>query len=334
MEKGRFTSIGEFYVRDKSLNYYPATFLADSNGVPIVDTVLSSGINPYSITPRLFSDEYETPFANPNNYLVVPSASYMNDAVDSGRTYGALMRNLSTPDAYNANNGGVLSYVDLLAFTPKLGSYDAQYQDTLGAIYDTITRQSNFYIPAFTNAGNYGVGAFYAGAGLPLNDARMVFGYANSVAGGADKTLEYGNSQHGNQSIIMGYEETRRVLDGRSASLQDSSYPSTSPNPTDNYSFGRSNGYDSLSAGINNGVSSSTPTFAGQGYVSDNINTQAYLSSNGANAPSSAGGGYNSIQGGSGTWTPQGPNVVGDMPAIGTNSVANDNMAKTRLMYG
>jgi hypothetical protein len=41
---------------------------------------------------------------------------------------------------------------------------------------------------------------------------------------------------------------------------------------------------------INSGNSSTTPTFAGQGFVTDNINTQAYLSSNGANAPSSAGG--------------------------------------------
>lgn len=40
MAQNMFTSSGNFFVRDKSGQYYPATFLADANGNKIVDTVL------------------------------------------------------------------------------------------------------------------------------------------------------------------------------------------------------------------------------------------------------------------------------------------------------
>jgi hypothetical protein len=46
MAQDMFTSSGNFFVRDKSGHYYPATFLADANGNKIVDTVLVSNLQP------------------------------------------------------------------------------------------------------------------------------------------------------------------------------------------------------------------------------------------------------------------------------------------------
>jgi hypothetical protein len=48
MAQNMFTSSGNFFVRDKSGHYYPATFLADANGNKIVDTVLAGNLSPHS----------------------------------------------------------------------------------------------------------------------------------------------------------------------------------------------------------------------------------------------------------------------------------------------
>ncbi len=171
---------------------------------------------------------------------------------------------------------------------------------------------------AATAAVTYGVGSWGYAMTQPTNyDALQAQVYATKNPLDRYETINPNDPNNPYNSSA--------ILPGSTSPISVQSYPSTSPNPLDNYTFGRGNSFDGLSAGINNGISSSTPTFAGQGYVSDNINTQAYLSFNGANPPSSAGGWYNSIQGGTGTWTSQGPNVVAVMPAIGANSVANDN---------
>jgi hypothetical protein len=82
-----FTSVGNFFVQDRSGNYYPATFLADANGNPIVDTAFAnvSKIYPASRLMLYADDQGITPYLNPNNYLVVPSADFMNNLVARGQ---------------------------------------------------------------------------------------------------------------------------------------------------------------------------------------------------------------------------------------------------------
>src|SRR5262249_31742117 len=83
----RFSSVGNFYVKDKAGNYYPATFLVDPNGAPVVDSVLARGLQP-PYSPQqltLYADKQGTVYPNPHNYLVVPSADYMNELVNRGQ---------------------------------------------------------------------------------------------------------------------------------------------------------------------------------------------------------------------------------------------------------
>ena len=78
MADNLYTSIGSFFVQDRSGRYYPATFLADTNGNPIVDTVLSATPNLSPHLPQqltLYSDQTGTVMPNPGNFLVVPSAA-------------------------------------------------------------------------------------------------------------------------------------------------------------------------------------------------------------------------------------------------------------------
>jgi hypothetical protein len=79
----QFTSTGSFFVRDKlGVNYYPATFLADANGNPIVDPVIVGTPSMSPHTPQqltLYSDDKGTTVVpNPGHYLVVPSADQRN----------------------------------------------------------------------------------------------------------------------------------------------------------------------------------------------------------------------------------------------------------------
>ena len=72
--------------------------------------------------------------------------------------------------------------------------------------------QSDHFVPAFTNAGNYGIGAFYQGAGLPLTDAIDVFGDANARygAGLVNNRSNYpgGLSAWGYNALTQGYGDT------------------------------------------------------------------------------------------------------------------------------
>src|SRR3954447_5146601 len=102
----QFTSTGSFFVKDRSAgNYYPATFLADANGNPIVDPVIVGTPSMSPHTPQqltLYSDDKGTTVvSNPGNYLVVPSADFMNSMYARGQAYGNLL-NENDPASANA----------------------------------------------------------------------------------------------------------------------------------------------------------------------------------------------------------------------------------------
>ena len=66
---------------------------------------------------------------------------------------------------------------------------------------DTVNRLPNYFIQPLTDAGNFGVGAFFRGAQLPVSDATQLFGTANGILGGRDTSAPFGNSQHGYAAI-------------------------------------------------------------------------------------------------------------------------------------
>jgi Hom_end-associated Hint len=203
----QFTSTGSFFVKDKSGNYYSATFLANSNGNPIVDPVVvgTPSLSPH--TPQqlaLYSDQAGTVMSNPGNYLVVPSADFMNSMYVRGQAYGTLLN--SDPDGASA----FLS----ATFVPKFGVGDAQYQSQRFAATDTILRSGDHLIPAFTDAGNFGVGVFGQGAYAATNgtfsstDLLQIFGSANKSFGGNNTSAPFGNSPWGYESISEGFNFT------------------------------------------------------------------------------------------------------------------------------
>src|SRR5215813_9113059 len=188
MAQAYFSNTGSFFVQDRSGNYYPATFLTYSDGTPVVDSVLANGISPYTATRpqllNLYADTAGTIYnpnglanpgnGNPNNYLVVPSGDYMNILASRGEMYGNLAR---SADA-TTQAGGDASVLTAEAttilngtFAPKVGFGDAQYQGIVGPTMDTLywgasgvsqavgggpIDSADHFIPAFTNAGNYG----------------------------------------------------------------------------------------------------------------------------------------------------------------------------------
>ena len=173
---------GNFCVKDQGGRVYPATFLTQ-NGVPVANNVLQKNFSPYSpLKIELYTDSAGTlSFPNKNNYLVVPSADYMSNVQAVGQQYGNALHDASVSDAngdfaiaaqLRTNADGLLAN-----FAPKIGSFDAQYQSTLGAILDTGAWISHYFdaksyqIPAFTDAGNYGVGIFFGTANRPVDDA-------------------------------------------------------------------------------------------------------------------------------------------------------------------
>ncbi len=176
-----FSSSGDFYVTDGTrnadgqLNLFPATYLTDSNGNFIVDYALANGAlnGIYSASRLTLYDENGNAFPNTNNYLVVPSPDIMNYLADAG-----------------ANNllGAAQA---LLVLGP--GMYgDQQYIGNSG------------FIPATTDAGNFGVGVYGANAGWSLDYTLQLFGQANSYRG-SDTSQIYGNSLHGLIEIVQGY---------------------------------------------------------------------------------------------------------------------------------
>jgi hypothetical protein len=203
----QFTSTGSFFVKDKSGNYYPATFLVDASGSPVVDHVLLGTPNKSPHTPQdltLYSDRVGTVMANANNYLVVPSADFMNKIYEQGERYGVL-RDIDPGAAQN------LLYA---TFAPKVGFGDAQYQDKWSALFESALRTPDHFIPAFTNAGNFGAGVFGQGANAASNGAfsptelLQTFGSANVSFGGKNTSAPFGNSPWGYEAINQGYSAT------------------------------------------------------------------------------------------------------------------------------
>ena len=203
----QFTSTGSFFVRDKlGVNYYPATFLADANGNPIVDPVIvgSPSLSPH--TPQqltLYSDDKGTTVvSNPGNYLVVPSADFMNSMYARGQAYGTLL-NDNDPAAANA-----FLY---FTFTPKFGFGDPQYQNKFFAAADTASGSGGHLIPAFTDAGNFAVGVWGQAANAATNgaftsaDLLKIFGDANQTYSKINMSAPFGNSPWGYASITQGY---------------------------------------------------------------------------------------------------------------------------------
>jgi len=192
-----------FFVQDKSGQYYPATFLADANGNKIVDTVLAGNLSPHSSNDlTLYADQAGTVMPNPGNYLVVPSADFMNTIYNRGQAYGGLL----SVDPDSANN------LLLTTFAPKVGHGDAQYQSDYGALRDSLLRKADYFIPAFTDAGNFAAGIFGQGANsasngkFSSNDLLQIFGAANRHLGGRNKSAPLGNSPWGYEAINHGYD--------------------------------------------------------------------------------------------------------------------------------
>jgi hypothetical protein len=203
----QFTSTGSFFVKDKSAgNYYSATFLADANGNPIVDPVIvgTPSLSPH--TPQqltLYSDaQGTTVLANPNNYLVVPSADFMNSMYARGQAYGNML-----------NDGDFLSAKAFLyaTFFPKFGPGDPQYRTERAAAADTASGTPDHFIPALTDAGNFGAGVFGQGANAATNgsftseDLLREFGIANQTYSKINTSAPFGNSPWGYASITQGY---------------------------------------------------------------------------------------------------------------------------------
>ncbi|HEX4427117.1 MAG TPA: hypothetical protein VH079_17090, partial [Terriglobales bacterium] len=211
MTQQTFSSTGSFFVQDRSGRYYPATFLTYSDGTPIVDAVLANGLTPHSAQHlTLYADQQGTSYSNPDNYLVVPSADYMNNLAARGQVYGDMLQtaaaSASTNPEISLENYTTAGALLAETFAPKFGPGDAQYQNTWGAGYDTLFRSPEYFIPAFTNAGNFGAGVFYANAGSPSDEALQTFGYANTIEGGRNSSAQYGNSPWGFAAINQGYQ--------------------------------------------------------------------------------------------------------------------------------
>jgi hypothetical protein len=210
----QFTSTGSFFVRDKlGVNYYPATFLADANGNPIVDPVIvgTPSLSPH--TPQqltLYSDDKGTTVvSNPGNYLVVPSADFMNSMYARGQAYGTLLNN---------NDPGAANGFLLFTFTPKFGFGDPQYQTQGSAATDTVLGlvgvSGSRSIPAFTDAGNFAAGVFGQAANAATNgaftsaDLLKIFGDANQTYSQNNMSAPFGNSPWGYESISEGFNFT------------------------------------------------------------------------------------------------------------------------------
>jgi hypothetical protein len=241
-----FSNRGSFFVRDRTGNYYPATFLTYSDGTPVVDEVLAKGLSAHRPDQlALFSNTAGTIYnpnnlpdpgnGNPNSYLVVPDRDFVNIMVSRGLMYGDQVRADEVQRQAGGEPTGAHASVILSGtFAPKLGYGDPQYQmggtgwgnigplkDSavwLGDVWRTVPPRpgdwtpSDHLIPAFTNAGNYGIGAFYQGAGLPVNDALRVFGPANERIGagnvGGHSTYPEGTSEWQYNALKQGYGDT------------------------------------------------------------------------------------------------------------------------------
>jgi hypothetical protein len=217
----QFTSIGNFFVQDRSGRYYSATFLADVNGHPIVDPVIVGTPSMSPHTPQqlaLYADQQGTVMANPGNYLVVPSADFMNKMYDLGRIYGQAL------DIDPSGAAGLL--VD--TFTPKFGFGDAQYNDHRNdAWHDTLFGTPDRFIPAFTDAGNFGAGVFGQAANAFSNGAftstqlLQIFGWANTIYSRINMSAPFGNSPWGYESISEGFNFTTVKPSGTSFDPND-----------------------------------------------------------------------------------------------------------------
>ena len=155
----------------------------------------------------------------------------MNELAARGQSYGGLLQaaaiDASSDPEVSANSYTAAHILLGGTFAPKLGYGDAQYNDVVGGVVDYGYAAAgkvlnplleefgyrpidlHYFIDAFTNAGNFGIGVFYQNAGLPLNDALQTFGIANQIEGGRvsqySTSAPYGNSLWGFTEINAGY---------------------------------------------------------------------------------------------------------------------------------
>ncbi len=225
-----FGSKGSFWVRSLGGGYYPATFLTYADGMPVVDSVLANGISGWEPQKLfLYADRRGAVVVpNPNHYMVVPSADFMNQMHARGRIYGAMLPN----DFENAK--GFLT----TTFAPKLGYGDPQYQGFREGAVDWGLHAINkirgakdtppHWIPAVTNAGNYGVGVFFQAGGQSKEDALRLFGDANRHENPDSASYPFGNTPWGYTAINQGFAAipTQASWQPRSAS---SAAPASTP---------------------------------------------------------------------------------------------------------
>jgi hypothetical protein len=231
-QQGPFSSTGAFFVRSRGGDYYPATFLTYADGTPVVDSVLANGISPYDAQElALYADKQGTVLANPGHYMVVPLADFMNGMYSRGQIYGSML-----PNDFENAKGFLVG-----TFAPKIGFGDPQYQGFREGAMDWFhygrdqvfgsgpknTRNPRNWISAFTNAGNYGVGVFFQGAGQPNEDALRLFGDANRREHPDSASYPFGNSPWGYAAINQGYSAIPTQ-----ASWKPQSGPSAAPAST------------------------------------------------------------------------------------------------------
>jgi hypothetical protein len=203
----QFTSAGSFFVKDRAGNYYPATFLVDASGSIVIDNVLVGTPNLSNHKPQdltLYSDQQGTVMANPDHYLVVSSADFMNKMYEAGERHAAL-RDLDPAAAYQ--------YL-LSTFQPKVGVGDAQYPNKDFAWPDTFRFSGDHSVPALTDAGNFAAGVFGQAASaasngaFTLNELLATFGWANVKFSGMNTSAPLGNSPWGYAAINQGFAAT------------------------------------------------------------------------------------------------------------------------------
>ncbi|MGJ7531365.1 DUF4214 domain-containing protein [Variovorax sp. GB1P17] len=240
-------STPDLFVRtydDRNGNYqtFPGYLARYSDGTPIIDLTSAMGfnVNYLGAAPSYYSTSFS--WSNPiliNNALVLPSSDYLSQVAAAGSRYGSYMNSMAESNAAGdvdgASGSALLAARELAAFAPHFGSFDSQYQDI------SFTSGGHF-IPAFTDAGNDGVGVFFGAAhqenpSITLQNALELFGSANAMLGGKDTSAPFGNSVHGFFAISQGYDiglAMQRNPDGTF----------TIPNPANNASgiFGSTNG--------------------------------------------------------------------------------------------
>ena len=114
-------------------------------------------------------------------------------------------------------------------FAPKVGVGDAQYQGVAGALLDSVTGSAGHFIPALTDAGNFGVGwclgqganSASNGTFTSLDQLLQTFGAANQSLSRVNTSVPFGNSPWGFDAIVQGYNATNNQLSSTSLDPND-----------------------------------------------------------------------------------------------------------------